>query len=369
MLVVAVAFLVTAEHHDAARAQFGRPLLVGAIVGLGFTPIQAATQSELRRQSDRRQHIDALETVHRQLLLQITLQHDLPGIDLHGQRLPGAYLVGKNLAGANLRGADLRRANLAHADLRRADLTQTRFDGANLYAARLGRAKLEGTSFVGSDLRHARFDVHNWRGGTHWGASIHKEPNEVFRAPKRVWRQGRGEMPPANFSNANLAFARILRSDLSFSSFERAKLDRTVFSNVILEGADFTRTTLKNSFFFHLDLCRASFRWARFAGSSFSDVNLHFADLRAAEIINGGFSNIDVRGALTSGLRRIPHSVSVGGMRMDDLTAQGVRVTAATPELSPRLAPWFGVVPAARADALQCSWGLSGNRVKPFATR
>lgn len=53
VLVAAVRLLVTAKSPDDSQTQFGRPLLVGAIVGLTFMPAQPAIQVELRSQRTR----------------------------------------------------------------------------------------------------------------------------------------------------------------------------------------------------------------------------------------------------------------------------------------------------------------------------
>lgn len=367
VLITAIVLLRTGDQGEAPRAQIGRPLLVGGILGLAFIPTQLATQSELRDQSARLQHADARLANHRDLLLQLSLRTDLRGIDLRGQDLAGSYLIAKDLAGANLRGANLAHADLAHADLRGADLTRTRLNGATLTGARFDRAKLADTSFVGADLRHARFRTIDWRGGTHPGPLLFApEPNRIFVASRRATRQRRASVS-ADFSGANLAFASFARSDLSFARFERASLRVTTFNDVILQDADF-KHALMIVIFNRVDLCRSSLNSSSILDAAFIDVNLRLADLRGLSIMSAGFSDVDFRGARAKGLRHGPVPGLGVPQRIGPLVGfDRVVLSVNAPELPLDISRSLG---ASRRKAMrrrECSWGLFGNRLEPLA--
>ncbi len=367
VLVAATILLATADPGDADRAQFGRSLLIGGILGLTFIPVQWAVQNELRRQGELSQRAEEAAASHRDLLLQLSLRNNLRDIDLHGQELAGSYLISKDLAGANLRGTDLSRADLEHADLRGADLTGTRLDGATLTGARFDRARLGNTSFAGADLRHARFEANDWRGGIHPGPLLFApEPNRIFVTSKgalRTRRAGESE----DFSNANLSFATLTRADLSFANFEGANLRAAEFDDVILEGADFAHTTLM-SFFNRVDLCNASLRDALVLSAAFFDVNLRFADLRGTKIVSAGLSHVDLRGARAIGFRQVtdprvklpPDLPHIGGYG-------NVVITRNAPELPPTIARVVGAREDRRLRVRECTWGLFGNRLEPLA--
>jgi uncharacterized protein YjbI with pentapeptide repeats len=358
---------MTSEHRESARAQIGRPLLVGTVVGLAFVPIQLAGQDELRRQSERHQRVDEEAANHRELLLELSLRSDLRGIDLHGQNLADSYLVGKKLANANLSGADLQQANLAHADLRHADLTDTHFDGANLYRARLDRAVLKHTSFIGANLVHAHFSTINWRGGAHPGPTFFApEPDRVFHSADASEDSPTEDINRTDFSRANLAWATFKRADLSASRFQGANLRWTEFDDVILEHADFARTKVIG-FFNDVDLCRASFASAQLDGFLLYDGNLRYADLRSSSLAWVSLTHSDLRAVSASGLRKAPNS-SPG--LPTDLSGYDVTVSKTGSLTLPlTISRSFGAMRARTSRVPPCSWGIVGNRLRPRATQ
>lgn len=358
VLAVAVRLLVTAESPDDSRAQFGRPLLVGAIVGLTFMPAQAAIQAELRSQDEDLQERAAADAERRELFMQLTLRSELPGIDLHGQDLSGVYMYGKGLSGANLRGVDLRNANLAYVDLRSADLTRARFAGANLTGARFERAILERTSFVGANLRRAKFGMHEWRGDPVIDVLL-EEPDKVFLAEAAAG-------PPADFSEALLHNATFEKVDLSHARFVKADLTGAKFTDAILHGADFDRTNAAPDFLSRVDLCRASFRGANIDYAYYDNVSLRNVDLEGARM-EGGFFEVDFRGANTDGLQAPPPN-PITGDHEEALDGWGVVQTRGAPELSPALAADLRAVGRRPVPPDECHLVSSRNRLLPLAS-
>jgi uncharacterized protein YjbI with pentapeptide repeats len=357
VLIVAVRLLVTAENPDDGRAQFGRPLLVGAIVGLTFMPAQAAMQAQLRSQDENLQRRVAEDAERRELLLQLTLRRDLPGIDLRAEDLSGTYMYGKNLAGANLQSADLRGANLNYADLRSANLTRTHFDGADLYGARFEGAVLDHTSFSGADLRQARFSGQNWPGEPDVDRSL-EIPDAAFRADAAAG-------PPADFSKALLDHATFEQVDLSHASFAGAQLSGAKFTDSILHGADFSRTDPAPTFLYRTDLCRASYREAVFGFVYYDNVSLRNADLEGAHL-GGGFYRVDFRGADTTNIQAPPAGANQERLE-EELHGGSVVETRGAPELSPDLARRLGAVARRPVPRDRCGYVIFRNRLRPQA--
>lgn len=351
VLVVAVRLLVTAKSPDDSRAQFGRPLLVGAIVGLTFMPAQAAIQAELRSQDENLQERVAADAERRELLLQLTLRRELPGIDLRGEDLSGVYMYRKNLSGANLRGANLRNANLAYVDLRNADLSHARFAGANLTGARFEGATLKRTSFVGADLRRAKFSMYRW--------PVDPDIDLLLEEPRVVFRAEAAAGPPADFSKAVLHYATFEKVDLSHARFVGADLTQAKFTDAILHGADFDRTNQAPDFLSRVDLCRASFRGAHVDYGYYDEVSLRNADLEGARM-EGDFSEVDFRGANTAGLQAV--------LPEEALYGWGVVQTRGAPELSPALAAALGAVSRRPVPADECHMVFFRNQLRPLAS-
>lgn len=356
VLVVAVTLLLTADGPDSGRAQFGRPLLVGAIVGLAFVPVQVATQNELRREGERREHENAEAAERRDLLMQISLRNRLPGIDLRDRDLRGVYLFNKDLTGANLSGADLRRANLAYADLRSADLTGARFDRANMYSAKLDGATLSRTSFRGADLRSARFGRHGWRGGRDSGLFYTTLASWYARLPST-----------ADFTDANLLQARFERADLTKADFTGASLVGTEFDSVILEATRFD--AIEGPMLVdHADLCRASFGSAKLEDSVLSDINLRAADFSRADLEGMHLWDADARNAdFGAGRATPPPSAEDGDVGVGPNS--NVKVTADAPEIPDEVVRALDVTvtPAPRIADDRCMWLIDDDRLRPLA--
>jgi len=356
VLLVAVTLLLTADGPDSGRAQFGRPLLVGAIVGLAFVPVQVATQNELRRDSERREHENAEAAERRDLLMQISLRNKLPGIDLRDRDLRGVYLFNKDLAGANLSGADLRRANLAYADLRSADLTGARFDRANMYSAQLEGATLSRTSFRGANLRSARFGRHGWRGGKDSGFFYTTLASAYARLPVT-----------ADFTDADLLQAAFERADLTKADFTSASLVGTRFDSVILEAARFDEIEgpmLAD----HVDFCRASFSSAKLEHSVLSDVNLRTADFSGADLKGMSLWDADARNAdFGEGPATPPPTAEDGDVEVGPNS--DVKVTADAPEIPDEVvrALDLTVTPAPQIADDRCMWLVDDDLLRPLA--
>jgi uncharacterized protein YjbI with pentapeptide repeats len=125
------------RHDPASRGSIGVALMTGAILAFAIFLLQILMNSaEQARIRDRERE---------GLRLQLAIQDNLGGIDLHKQDLSGFYLAGKKLSDARLEKADLTDANLSAAVLQRAHL-----EGAVLHNVDLSAANLTGGFLAGA---------------------------------------------------------------------------------------------------------------------------------------------------------------------------------------------------------------------------
>jgi uncharacterized protein YjbI with pentapeptide repeats len=265
--------------------QLGRPLLVSAIIGLAFLPLQFAVQRELKLSdqlaADQQKHDDARRT----LLLQLTLRTNLKGIDLSHHNLRRLYLRSKDLREALLEHTDLSEAILAHADLRSVDAYRAKFDHADLTGADFKHAVLLEASFKHAGLR---------------GADFSRRTDPINLDPLI-----QADFSHAILDNANLSFATAEEgSRFVGASFYDTNLNSSNFIDVDLRNAVLFNIRASYAFFCHADLrgatiagaakasmhgaqfTAANLRYARFeTGTDFTGANFRGADLRGSRIV------------------------------------------------------------------------------------
>jgi uncharacterized protein YjbI with pentapeptide repeats len=126
----------------------------GGIIALAIFRAESVRDYHARLDSDRQG-----------FLLQLALQQNLMGVDLHGKDLSGismrykdlrnanfryANLAGVDFTGADLRGATMKYADLVDAKLNSADLRLSVLAGANLSGAEMIFVNAQGASFDGA---------------------------------------------------------------------------------------------------------------------------------------------------------------------------------------------------------------------------
>lgn len=250
--VVGLALWTQAKGRKELMGDVGTGLLVGLLV----TAITIATQAGLDRRAEDR-------AARQTLLLSVTLQRDLVGIDLHGRDLSGAFLRRKDLRGAQLqhgtfRGTDFSRSRLSGTDtsLEGSDLRGARFVRADLRHATLHDARAKGADFT--DARADDADVSS----PHFGAVIFEGASL-----RNVFANG-SLLTGTNFGHADLRDGEFVEAHLEDSHFEGADLRRADLTGAHLAGASLREADLRDAYLDGADL-----RYAR---------HLPRADLRGA---------------------------------------------------------------------------------------
>jgi uncharacterized protein YjbI with pentapeptide repeats len=238
-----------------ARRDIGTALLTGVIVGAAIVWLQFAVQHSIDRSAERQN-----------LRLTLNLQHDLAGIDVHGQDLRGLYLSYKDLAHANLR-----YTLLQHTELPGSDLSYAYMEGADLYeavlrATQLSQVHLQKAHAVGANFTEARGTEAKLSGDFERAVfndailprayMIHAFFKEAelehadFQAAEAEHAQLEDtHLAHANFEEAELSFANFTGADATEVNFTHAYLDNTVLAGALnlnsacLRGATYNALT------------------------------------------------------------------------------------------------------------------------------
>lgn len=235
---------------------------------------------------------------------------DLSGLDLRGLNFAGAWLESADLENANLSGADLSHAVLAHANLRGAIAV-----GASLVGANLGRARLVGAVLEDADCTNTRFDGCDWTGGRLRGARLEGaswmdvvwggvDLQRAHAAGQLFYKQDlRGTvfteavLDDANFIECDLRGCDLRAAHLARATFVQCRLDGVHASGVQADGAIFVEAcTLVGA-----DLGHASFAGANFGGMDLSRVSLVGSVLDGANLIGARLARSDWRLASAKG--------------------------------------------------------------------
>jgi len=235
---------------------------------------------------------------------------DFSGLDLRGLNFSGAWLESVNFENANLSGANLSYAVLAHANLRGAIAV-----GASLVGANLGGARLAGAVLEEADCGNARFDGCDWRGARLRGARVDGASwmNVAWRdvdlqraraAGQLFYKQDlRGAvfteavLDDANFIECDLRGCDLRAASLARASFVTCRLDGAHASGVRADGAVFVEgCTLVGA-----DLGHASFGGANFGGMDLSQASLVGSVLDGANLIGTRLAGSDWRLARAKG--------------------------------------------------------------------
>ncbi|MHA6288805.1 pentapeptide repeat-containing protein [Maricaulis sp. CAU 1757] len=163
---------------------------------------------------------------------------DLSDADFSGAVLRGAILSGATLNSAIFFAADLRQANLEGASLRRADLRGAIMRGANLTGADLTEADMREGAIAQIDkqkglamLSH-KTQINDAGTANFTGANLSKSKMAGMTAQT------------ADFTDAMLLGARMVRANLRGSTFQGANLEGADLSGADLTDSDFTDSVL-----------------------------------------------------------------------------------------------------------------------------
>ncbi|HEU4338562.1 MAG TPA: DUF2169 domain-containing protein, partial [Planctomycetota bacterium] len=218
---------------------------------------------------------------------------DLSGRDLHGAVFEGASMAKAKLAGANLEdadlsGADLSEADLSGANLKNADLTRARLDKAVLKKAKLDGAKFERATMAGAVLEECEGKMTSFHCANLRGAKLKKSKFSLSDF-------SRAALEDADFTGAELKATDIAgasavgtifaeaditnlranspKTDARKADFKMTKGEKTVWSEAVLDGADFTGAQLPGADFERASLAGTIFKRGDFTGGVFTEAN------------------------------------------------------------------------------------------------
>jgi uncharacterized protein YjbI with pentapeptide repeats len=255
---------------------------------------------------------------------------DLSELDLSGMNLTNANLVGAVLAKANLKGTKLAKANLSKADLTGADLTGADLtgavlDGVDLTGAVLADAQLTGLSLAYATLAGLNLKGADLSGSTGRGAEFSRS---ILAGAQLVGvkfpQAGFDEcaLEKANFKGAQLQGASFIgakaaeinlegadltglqatsQADFAKGNFKNVTANRSVWEESVLDGADFSRASLKRAQFGDGSLQNVNFDRADLTAAGFDDACLRGAQLTNANLLRATFDRADLTGAKVEG--------------------------------------------------------------------
>ncbi|MDB5455514.1 MAG: pentapeptide repeat protein [Caulobacter sp.] len=193
---------------------------------------------------------------------------DLSGLSVAGRNLCDADFTGAILAGCDMRMARLDNSSFFGADIQGADLTDASLRRADLRASSLRGANLTGADMFEADLRE--------------GSIAAADRKEGYRVIEAVVREA--------YANG--------------TQLNGANLERSRMSGIMAVKADFTDAILKDAKMVRANLKQAIFNGANLAGADLSGANLSGADLRNAILVgtqtfSWNISETNMEGALT----------------------------------------------------------------------
>lgn len=205
-----------------SRASAGSALATTAIISAVFFALTVRDEHNQNRLAKIAQNQQQSIANHEALTLQLTLQHNLAGIDLSGQSLNGFDLPYKDLAGANLFGIQFTYGRLRGSDL----------DGAILTRANLNHTGMLGASLIGASLAGADLDSANLDDADLIGANLGR--SFVKGLPLKTTT-----LVNANLEDAGLQGACLAGADLQKATFEGTDLANADLDYTNLTGAKF----------------------------------------------------------------------------------------------------------------------------------
>lgn len=232
----------------------------------------------------------------------------LDGVSGAGVNFAEAKLDGAQLPGIELRSACFRGASLIQAQLPEAMLDDSDFSEADLTMAHLGKSSLARASFRGAKLDNANLSevaapASNFSGATGEMAFLTETDlrRAIFRGASLVRCDfQKSDLSNADFSQATLEwssfrtvkahgirmtgaklymFVASRRADFTGASLRGMAADESIWLNSILEGADFSFSTMK----------KAQLQGARADGACFKAVDLKEAGMRRFRCRKGSF--------------------------------------------------------------------------------
>jgi len=243
-----------------------------ANLGKGLESLLRKIETELTVSSDRRLSLESIEHISRYshafepyivfteedrfLNLAISPERGqlllaLISLDLHEDSFreirQKASFAGADLEGVTLSGLDLRGIDLGGAMLKDSKLMGMDLSGANLGGALLWGAKIDNTQLVGSDLKRVDANWAQFYRTDLQGAVLDGADFSHTTLREVVFTD-------VSFQFGKMETATVLQSQVSCTNFEMSQLNRTNFTNSDLSMTNLKRASIEQAAFVHTDL-------------------------------------------------------------------------------------------------------------------
>jgi uncharacterized protein YjbI with pentapeptide repeats len=242
---------------------------------------------------------------------------DLAGRDLHGAVFAGASLKKAKLAGANLANTDFEGADLTEADLSGANLKGADFTRAKLGKAVLKKAKMDNARFDRATMTEAVLEECEGKMATFFRANL--KGAKLMKSKFTLSDFTRTTLEAADFTGAELKATDIAgasavgavfaeadltnfranspRTDARKADFKLTKGEKSIWSEAMLDGADFSGAKLPGADFERASLAGTIFKRGEFQKGVFAEANLKKALLPQVNLLQANFERADLGGA------------------------------------------------------------------------
>jgi uncharacterized protein YjbI with pentapeptide repeats len=225
---------------------------------------------------------------------------------IDGATFVDTQVVKSDFSGIDLSGSKWRDTQIVESTFLATELNASRFNDVKIVDSSFEKAHLEesvfhdteisGVSFRGSDLQRTHFHF----------AKLDKKV-QFQEANLREIEFHDSELPNVDFSYLKMRKANFTRTSLVNSKFTNAELASAVFDQVNLENANLKRAQLKNTVFRagteewglnSADFSEADLRYARIQESSLVNANFFSANLSKATLVNNQMQHCSLRRAI-----------------------------------------------------------------------
>jgi uncharacterized protein YjbI with pentapeptide repeats len=214
------------------------------------------------------------------------VKSDFSGIDLSGSKWRDTQIVESTFLATELNASRFNDIKIVDSSFEKAHLEESVFQDA----------EISGVSFRGSDLQRAHFHF----------AKLDKSV-QFQEANLREIEFHDSELPNVDFSYLKMRKANFTKTSLVNSKFTNAELASAVFDQVNLENANLKRAQLKNAVFRagteewglnSADFSEADLRYARIQESSLVNANFFSANLSKATLVKNQMQHCSLRRAI-----------------------------------------------------------------------
>ncbi len=200
-------------------------------------------------------------------------------VDADGKNLTGINLKQAKLHGASLQGADLSDANLNQVVLKYADMDGAELDGARMRGAKLHHVDFSGVDASDADLSGASVKFATIRGTSFAGADLRGATIKSSTISDSDYFEQDREAPQWRFNARPKSLANSTGTRLAYS----------VWTDVSVEGTDFTDSTAQYVLWRNSQFRHDNFTRVNFTGGQFSRVDFAYSNFTGADFTGAAF--------------------------------------------------------------------------------